>query len=174
MSKRKRESIDLKTKYDILKDIECGVDYNLIQQKFNLKNKSNISAILSNKEKIINAFESGQSKNQSKSLKTSQYPDIDEAVLKWFTVARESKISLSNTIIKEQALEFAKNLGFSDFTARNGWLRNFRIRHNIVYGVVSGEAASVDKAVVKEWTERLPEIIRGKLMICKSVLLNHI
>ncbi len=49
MSKRIRKSIDLKTKYDILIDVENKIDYKVIVDKYNLKNKSNISQIVSEK-----------------------------------------------------------------------------------------------------------------------------
>jgi hypothetical protein len=34
MSKRKREGIDLKTKYEILQDIDIEIDYSLIVSKY--------------------------------------------------------------------------------------------------------------------------------------------
>ncbi len=62
MSQNKRKSIELKTKYDILNDVENKVDFQTIVQKYELKGKSNISSIIANKDKIISAFESGQHK----------------------------------------------------------------------------------------------------------------
>ncbi len=40
----------LEIKYDILNDIENKVDYQTIVQKYELKGKSNISVIITNKD----------------------------------------------------------------------------------------------------------------------------
>ena len=69
MSKRIRKSIDLQTKYDILIDVENKIVYKVIVDKYNLKNKSNISQIVSEKEKIKFAFESGLHKTDRKKLR---------------------------------------------------------------------------------------------------------
>jgi hypothetical protein len=163
MSSKKRKSISLQKKYDILKDVEKDIDYGVIVQKYELKGKSNISSIVSNKDKIISAFESGQHKTSRKKLRESKYEEVDDAVLKWFTIARESKISLSGHLIKAQALEFAEKLGYSGFKASEGWLTRFKERHNIVYRAVSGESASVNQTIVNDWVQnQLPELIKGK------------
>ncbi len=53
-------------------------------------------------------------------LRESKYEEIDDAVLKWFTIARKSKISLSGQLIRAQALQSAKDLGYNGFTASEG------------------------------------------------------
>jgi hypothetical protein len=96
-------------------------------------------------------------------LRESKYEEVDDAVLKWFTIARESKISLSGHLIKAQALEFAEKLGYRGFKASEGWLTRFKERHNIVYRAVSGESASVNQTIVNDWVQnQLPELIKGK------------
>jgi hypothetical protein len=162
MSQNKRKSIELKTKYDILNDVENKVDYQTIVQKYELKGKSNISSVIANKDKIISAFESRQHKTNRKKLRESKYEEIDDAVLKWFTIARNSKISLSGQLIRAQALQFAKDLSYNGFTASEGWLTRLKDRNNIIFGSVSGESASVDQLTIDEWVvKKLPQIIKG-------------
>lgn len=161
MSKQKRKCIDLKTKYDIISDIEKRLDYNLIVNKYELSGKSVVSNLRSQKEKIKSAFESGDFNSKYKRLRNAKYDEIDDAVMKWFTIARKSKISLSGPIVKEQALEFAAQLGYTDFTASDGWLTSFKERHSIVFRSVSGESATVDQTVIDDWVQnKLPEIIK--------------
>ena len=100
MSKRKRESIDLKTKYDILQDIERGIDYRLIVNKYGLKNKSNISRIKEQKEAIEKTFESGDNNSKRRLIRKPKFEEIDEAVIKWLREVRQTKISISGPLIK--------------------------------------------------------------------------
>jgi len=82
-------------------------------------------------------------------------------VIKWFTITRKSKIGLSGPIVKEQALEFATQLGYIDFTASDGWLTSFKEIHSIVFRSVSGESATVDQTVIDDWVQnKPPEIIK--------------
>ena len=46
-------------------------------------------------------------------------------------------------------------LNYEDFTASNGWLKRFQVRHNIKCSVLSGESAEVSRDVVEDWQNRL-------------------
>ena len=50
-------------------------------------------------------------------------------------------------------MEFAKLLGIQNFYASNGWLGNFRKRHDILFKTIRGEAGAVDLNVVRRWIE---------------------
>ena len=156
----KRQSIDLKTKYNILQEIESGTDYTSIMIKYNLKSRSVISRIKTDKEVISNAFELNQNKCNRKRLKQLIFEDIDEAVFKWFTIARTNNIPINGPLIQAQALKMAEELGYKisrietestddltndkTFYASNGWLTRFKNRHSISFGTISGESGSVD------------------------------
>ncbi len=78
---KKRESIDLKTKYEILQDIEKGVNYKTIMNNYSLKNRQNISQIKSQKKTIEKAFESHIFSSNRKKLKKAKFEDIDNKVM---------------------------------------------------------------------------------------------
>uniref|UniRef100_A0A914CZW7 HTH CENPB-type domain-containing protein n=1 Tax=Acrobeloides nanus TaxID=290746 RepID=A0A914CZW7_9BILA len=52
-----------------------------------------------------------------------------------------------------KALELAKLLRIQNFNASNGWLGNFRKRHDILFKTIRGEAGAVDLNVVRRWIE---------------------
>ena len=45
-------------------------------------------------------------------------------------------------IIRDKALDFAKELNITDFKASEGWLDWWKNRHNVVFRTVSGEERS--------------------------------
>jgi hypothetical protein len=107
MSQNKSKWIELKTKYNIWNDVENKVDYQTIVWKYELQGKSNISSIIANTDKIISTFESGQRNTNRKKLRESKYEEIEDAVLKWFIIARKSKINLSGQLITDSSSSLA-------------------------------------------------------------------
>ncbi len=87
---------------------------------------------------IEKAFESGENNSKRKLLRKPKFEDIDEAVIKWLRDVRQHKISISGPLIKETALEIAKNRGIEDFVASDGWLQKLKTRHDITFGSVVG------------------------------------
>ncbi|GBM58032.1 hypothetical protein AVEN_170640-1 [Araneus ventricosus] len=59
------------------------------------------------------------------------------------------------------AKELAGALGIENFSASNGWLDRFRIRKNITFRPLCGEAADVDSSSCEYWLERLPLLLAG-------------
>ena len=52
-------------------------------------------------------------------------------------------------------------LNHDNFSASNGLLEGFKIRHGIKVSVLSGEATDVNQDVIDAWAERLPTICKG-------------
>ncbi|GBO27799.1 hypothetical protein AVEN_123473-1 [Araneus ventricosus] len=77
-------------------------------------------------------------------MRHEKYVDINEAVLEWFKTVRAKKIPVSGPMIPHKAKELADALGIENFSASNGWLDRFRIRNNITFRSLCGEAADVD------------------------------
>jgi hypothetical protein len=86
-----------------------------------------------------------------KRARNVKFPELEKAVLEWCLRAQE-KIPLTGQLIVEKAQVFASLLGVSkdEITFSNGWLRQFKERHNFKQIRMHGESGSVDDQVVEE------------------------
>ena len=58
--------------------------------------------------------------------------------------------------------DFAKELGYSDFTCSNGFIDRFKKRRDIVFKSICGESNSVSDDTVENWVKNsLPKIVSG-------------
>ena len=84
-------------------------------------------------------------------------------------------MSLSGTLIKIKAKDFAEKVGETEFTASNGWLNHFRKRHRIVYRKMNGEAKSVDLSKVEDFRNTVAvQLLRAFTTLTKLVLFRRI
>jgi hypothetical protein len=60
----------------------------------------------------------------------AKYERLNDLVWQWFCVVR-AKNMLSGPIIKEKALQFAQELGITEYKASNGWLDKWKERHSL-------------------------------------------
>lgn len=149
----KRKTLTIDEKVQILKELDSGLKNSDICKKYNLSS-STVSTILKNKEKFVSAT----CRNECKKLKTCVKADLDAALIKWFQAQRSANFPISGPILKIQAEKFAERFGYKDFICSTGWLDRFKQRHEITFGKMSGEAASVNKSDATKWIdEKWPE-----------------
>ncbi|XP_053947863.1 tigger transposable element-derived protein 6-like [Anastrepha ludens] len=79
----------------------------------------------------------------------------------WFAKARSQNIPISGPILKAKAMEIAGKLGVPNFNASDGWLSKRRIRNNVSFKCVSGEAADIKQDGVEQLRTKLPSLLTG-------------
>lgn len=145
----KRKALTIEEKAHIIWRLESGEKNSDLCQEYSIAH-STISTILKNKAKIKEVFENDNS-FKFKKIRSTEYKALDNALLKWFKLQRNSNVSINGPILLTKAEEFATRLGITDFKPNLSWIQRFRNRHNIVFGKVSGESSSVSTAVTETW-----------------------
>ena len=88
----------------------------------------------------------------TKRLRSGDYPNLEKCIYIWFVDKLNNKISISDSILINQARKFGEQLGISDleFSYSKGWLEKFKSRFNIRRFTKHGEADKVDLKSVEE------------------------
>ena len=160
-STRKKTALTIKEKYTALKDLKKGLSKKAIAKKFNVP-KNTLTYWITNKHDIIQKYETGQLGAKRQKLSVGKHDSIDRAVYKWFMNARERNVPIGGYIIRERALDFAKELNITDFKASDGWLDRWKNRHNVVFRAISGEERSCTEEMTASWAQtHLPTILSG-------------
>lgn len=163
-NKQKNIYRPLKLKYEIILYYESlpkiGAKVETVRH-FKLPTISTLNSILKNKEKIFEVVESGLASKNRKTLKTGVKNDIDQKVYNWILLMRSKKITLSadDIILKRNDLEKLENVNSKEST--RSWFRRFQNRFNIKRINYHGEANDVNIKSVKEWKDKLNEIIKN-------------
>ncbi|XP_064004729.1 tigger transposable element-derived protein 4 [Pogoniulus pusillus] len=137
---RRKKSISIQEKIDIISAVESGKKKADIAAKYGIKRNS-LSSIMKNKEKVLEAFESLRFDPKRKRLRTAFYTDLEEALVKWYRIAQCLNVPVNGPMLRLKANDFAQKLGHSDFKCSNGWLDRFKSRYGLVFRAQPVEAA---------------------------------
>ena len=89
-----------------------------------------IYTVIKNREKVVAAFAKGGVPASSQKLRRTNFPEVESALLEWFTLKRKESpsIAICDTLLQEKALEIAKALcvDADSFKASNGFLARFK------------------------------------------------
>ncbi|NXJ76669.1 TIGD4 protein, partial [Trogon melanurus] len=138
---RRKKSISIEEKIDIISAVESGKKKADIAAKYGIK-KNSLSSIMKNKEKVLEAFESLRFDPKRKRLRTAFYTDLEEALVKWYRIAQCLNVPVNGPMLRLKANDFAQKLGHSDFKCSNGWLDRFKSRYGLVFRPQPVEAAA--------------------------------
>lgn len=132
-----------------------------LAEKFGI-GKTQVAEILRNKEDIIRRYNENSTNEKCHRFQRNGPGElIDKIVLEWFNRVRNKNVPISGPIIQTNALEVARKIECDNFKASNGWLKSFKVRHNIVFKSICGESASINVTVVNEWKSKISEIVTG-------------
>ena len=100
-----------------------------------------VSDILKEKDRWV-AIDNDSYQANLKREKKIQFPIIEVALTVWLDKALQAKLVLTESILTTKALDFAVLCNEEKFKASNGWLDNFKKRHNLRQYNIYGEAGS--------------------------------
>ena len=161
-SQKKRKCLDISEKVKVLEFAKKNPNLGSrkLADHFGI-GKTQIQAILKNKEAIMDAYASNETPNHAKRKRSSKYSDVNQAVWDWYIMCRNSNIPVSGSMLQEEATLIAEKLQTIDFVASNGWLEKFKQKYSICNKMVAGEAGDVSKETMESWNERAREITTG-------------
>jgi transposase len=162
--KRKLDAKSYEVKYDAIVTVERGgKTKKQIALDFGIPT-STLSTWIKNSDEIKKKYLSGEMSSQRKKCRIAKFPEVEEALLKWFKNARDQNIPLCGDTLKDQARFFATRFGISEneFDCSSGWLERFKVRHNITYKKVCGESKSVNQNSneINDWKNKLSNILK--------------
>ena len=139
---RKRKSLTAAQKKDIcLKKISTpSLKQKDIAKEYDVS-EGMVSDILKEKDRWI-AIDNDSYQANLKREKKVQFPIIEEALTVWIDKALQARLVLTESILATKALDFALLCKEDKFKASNGWLDNFKKRHNLKQYNIHGEAGS--------------------------------
>ena len=137
----------------VLKQKDMAREYNIAKQT--------VSDILRQQE-IWLTIETGTVSAKRKRSRKPAFIEIDDAMKLWVEhVLISGNIDLSDSLIIERALAFAKEFGFaSKFLASSGWLKNFKRRNNLRSYKKRGEIGSVNMEDIPNFRAELQDILK--------------
>lgn len=156
---KKRKTLTLQEKYNIIRKIESGMQQTVLCKELNLS-KTTVSGIWTSRQKILQ-----ESYGKSLSIKKIRNPirtDVDKLLLEWFKTQRSLNMPISGPILQQKAEHFGRLVNGPDFKCTSGWIERFKKRYNITKGKIHGEAMDVNVDTVQHWIKNVwPEIRKG-------------
>ena len=167
--KRKRVSLTLETKLELIRAIRDGCSQRLVSEKFGVP-KSTVADIWNCKEKIeehLSASEYPELAKRRKIIKRPIFDKADQACFLWFSQQRSKGAAISGPLLQEKAKDLYHDLHppgsrRDDFKASSEWLEKFCIRHGIKQVSLQGELLSADFSAVEPFVKSLAEIIAAE------------
>lgn len=144
----KRCALSIDTKRKILECIdEKRLPKTEIAKKFGIP-KSTLFTIVKNRDSILNAVP------ERKRIREGKFPLLEKALLDWLKSMRSKNIPLDGNALKEKSIVFFEKLYPNEsFKASDGWLQNFKHRHEITFKKICGESSSVNRDTVNLFKE---------------------
>ncbi|GFT58262.1 major centromere autoantigen B [Nephila pilipes] len=131
----KRKALTLKEKADIIEEFDKNpfLSKVALARKFNLS-RTTLHSIVAKREAIAESMmKYGSFSSMRKKSRTSPFQEIEGKLLMWLEYARSLHLPVNGFLLRQQAIIIAKDLGFAQFTASNGWIERFKSRHGIFW-----------------------------------------
>ena len=130
-TKSQRVRLTIPQKVVLLNKLEAGASVTSLMNEFGV-GRSTVSEIKHAKDKIRKfaaEIESSSGPLQRKSMRSSKYRELDEAVYKWYVQQRGVNVNVRGVEIMAAAESLAQAMGL-ECKASAGWLWRFRWPHS--------------------------------------------
>ena len=128
----KRKDLTLKEKINVLEYAKANKCTQLeLAKKFQIS-QAQVSKLLKNKEKILNAMKCNANPNL-KRQRSGKEATVEEALLRWFNEVQALGVPINGIILSKKAADIAQELNISNFKATNGWLCRWKKRNQISF-----------------------------------------
>lgn len=159
VSRKSRKSISISEKIRLIKDYTVSTK---TQEEFSSENhisRTTLCTILKNKEKIISYSEKIPKNSKRMKMSKPKYEKLEQQTLYWFVYVRNNNLPINDYTIQSFMFQKAIQLNIENFKASNGFLHNFKKRHNVIFKNISGESAGVSMEAFNDWKMKLKDII---------------
>lgn len=158
-AKRKRVVITIEQKLEAVKRVENGELLRTVAADLGV-GISSVSVWVKSKSKLE---EYCAKMPNRKSMKPSEYEQVNEALFLWFSQAREKGMPISGPILMEKAKLLAEMMGdsYKDFGASSGWLDRWKARYGVRKLNLCGKKMSADQDAVDVFKTEFEDLIQG-------------
>ncbi|XP_023312822.1 jerky protein homolog-like, partial [Anoplophora glabripennis] len=183
--KRKRVVISLQKKLEALERIRKGESLKKLASELGV-GENTVGDWKRNRNKLEQWKEKTSSTGTSslierKSMKSSDYEKLGDALFLWFTQQRDKGAPISGPILQAKALSLRTLFPeeTKQFTASQGWLDRWKKRHDIRQLNICGEKLSADSSAVITFKEKIQQKINNdgyspdQIFNCDETGLNY-
>ena len=156
--------LSLENKVEIIKHTQSnpGLSLRSLEILFGC-GKTQIRKILKNKESILASYQSNASGNRVHTISkayNSEHSEINDALYKWFVLARSKNIPVGGPQLIEK-VKIAATLGKPEFRGSQGWLEKWKKRFATEQLKICGKSGEVQGETVDSWKEGYYKLSRG-------------
>ncbi|XP_066905498.1 jerky protein homolog [Halyomorpha halys] len=104
-------------------------------------------------------------------LKKPKLEQLDSVLFKWFSVVRSEGKLVTGPMIVEKPKKFGQDLGVaeSECIYSDGWLRNFKFRHEIRRLDVTGETLSANQNSAEKYKDKFEKIVADNNLTSEQI-----
>ena len=150
---QKHAALSLSVKYKIIiHEIQNGKLPSTVYKERNLVKSTDSTILKRDCKKIIDSYEAQVISSERKFCHLSSYPELDDALLKWFSQAWTDNIQISGQQLLAKANKFGYNMkernvnGYQNFDKVSvGYIDHWKRRNSICEKRLAGKSAAVDE-----------------------------
>ncbi|XP_068118645.1 tigger transposable element-derived protein 4-like [Hyperolius riggenbachi] len=121
--------------------------------------QSTISRVMKRREEILERWNQNENPSRKRN-RPIKHAKVDEALLEWLLFAKANNLPISGPILMRQAEAIAREIGYPQFKASNGWLWRWKERYRLFYrGDSPSEQKEHDDMSQNKFVKILPKAI---------------